>query len=390
VLRPSAAPSLAGYGADYGSIVMSGAEGSVSRSAEVEVTAEEDRGDSGEEEEVMEEVHDSDSTGPEVGVQQAIPAFAVEGDENVLQHQAPLNQSPVQPRARRGRKRPQSTAAVLCVQQRKEFEERRTRIQQNNVSERTREMYMNYMIRFIEWLYANDQYYALITDEFKTNMREEHDKFMNGSDEVTEPAMTDESLPTTTYIKSVMLQKQINPIHFEKFTPVMFLDWVTHKVQQNPELTFQTCSSYKSGLMHMLKNYGVTLSIEAVKTLSSDFRGLKRTLNLSQSCNQDAKVTTGKVPLSYDLYSVFAKVMLQKPEREYVWARTFLILAWNLMSRSRNVCTLLYNHMEFVGDALRFYVIHAKNDQAGEKEPGCNKHSSRVEAWDNLRHVPEV
>ncbi|EKX32112.1 hypothetical protein GUITHDRAFT_44356, partial [Guillardia theta CCMP2712] len=35
------------------------------------------------------------------------------------------------------------------------------------------------------------------------------------------------------------------------------------------------------------------------------------------------------------------------------------------MSRSRNVCTLLYNHMEFVGDALRFYVIHAKNDQAG-------------------------
>ncbi|EKX47249.1 hypothetical protein GUITHDRAFT_152060, partial [Guillardia theta CCMP2712] len=125
--------------------------------------------------------------------------------------------------------------------------------------------------------------------------------------------------------------------------------------------------------MHMLKNYGVTLSIEAVKTLSSDFRGLKRTLNLSQSCNQDAKVTTGNVPLSYDLYSVFAKVMLQKPEREYVWARTFLILAWNLMSRSRNVCTLLYNHMEFVGDALRFYVIHAKNDQAGEK-PRDPKH----------------
>ncbi|EKX34140.1 hypothetical protein GUITHDRAFT_155834 [Guillardia theta CCMP2712] len=114
--------------------------------------------------------------------------------------------------------------------------------------------------------------------------------------------------------------------------------------------------------MHMLKNYGVTLSIEAaVKTLSSDFRGLKRTLNLSQSCNQDAKVTTGNVPLSYDLYSVFAK------KENMFGPGPFLILAWNLMSRSRNVCTLLYNHMEFVGDALRFYVIYAKNDQAGEK-----------------------
>ena len=82
--------------------------------------------------------------------------------------------------------------------------------------------------------------------------------------------------------------------------------------------------------------------MEAVKTLGSDFKGLKRTLNLSRSCNQDAKVITGKVPLSNDLCSVFAKVMLQKPDREYVWARTFLILAWNLMSRSRNICTLLY------------------------------------------------
>ncbi|EKX49779.1 hypothetical protein GUITHDRAFT_151459, partial [Guillardia theta CCMP2712] len=120
--------------------------------------------------------------------------------------------------------------------------------------------------------------------------------------------------------------------------------------------------------MHMLKNYGVTLSMEAP--------GLKRALNLSQlpeSCNQDAKVITGKVPMSYVLYSVFAKVMLQKPEREYVWARTFLILAWNFMSRSRNVCTLLYNPMEYVGDALRFYVIHTKNDQAGEK-PRDPKH----------------
>ena len=30
------------------------------------------------------------------------------------------------------------------------------------------------------------------------------------------------------------------------------------------ELTFQTCWSYKSGLMHMLRNYGVALSMEAV------------------------------------------------------------------------------------------------------------------------------
>ena len=92
-------------------------------------------------------------------------------------------------------------------------------------------------------------------------MREEHDKFLNGSDEVTEPAMT------TSYIESVMSQKNIPPVYFDKFTPVMFLDWVTFKVQQNPDLTFQTCSSYKSGLMHMLKNYGVTLSMEAVKTI---------------------------------------------------------------------------------------------------------------------------
>ncbi|KAI9908212.1 hypothetical protein PsorP6_003466 [Peronosclerospora sorghi] len=52
---------------------------------------------------------------------------------------------------------------------------------------------------------------------------------------------------------------------------------------------------------------------------------------------------------------------------KYIFARTFLILCWNLMSRAGNAFSVCFEHMEFSEDALKIYFAHMKNYQMGER-----------------------
>eukprot|EP00960_Hanusia_phi_P019364 571640-Hanusia_phi.AAC.9 len=63
----------------------------------------------------------------------------------------------------------------------------------------------------------------------------------------------------------------------------------------------------------------------------------------------------GRESLALEVYSKLCELMLSKQGREYMWGRTYLTLAWNLMLRNSHVCNLRYEQLEFTGDALRFY-----------------------------------
>jgi hypothetical protein len=48
--------------------------------------------------------------------------------------------------------------------------------------------------------------------------------------------------------------------------------------------------------------------------------------------------------------------------RESLFARTFMIICWNLMAQASNTFALWINHMEWQEDALCIYFCQMKND----------------------------
>jgi hypothetical protein len=47
--------------------------------------------------------------------------------------------------------------------------------------------------------------------------------------------------------------------------------------------------------------------------------------------------------------------MLKQNSRDFVFARCFLTMSWNLMSRSAITVSICYSHLEWSGDALCVY-----------------------------------
>ena len=105
---------------------------------------------------------------------------------------------------------------------------------------------------------------------------------------------------------------------------------------------------------------------ELEKEVSNHFKGLKRKV-ASVIAAGGGKIKVGKDPLAFSLYRFLGLILLQLDTRDSIFARTFMIIAWNLMARSANTFDICISHMEWQGDALCIYFSQMKNDQMGER-----------------------
>jgi hypothetical protein len=99
--------------------------------------------------------------------------------------------------------------------------------------------------------------------------------------------------------------------------------------------------------------------------IKNTFIGLKRTIIRGQQSGTEP-IKVGKSPLPFDLYRKMSYEMLKKGQKEYIFARCFQVLCWNLMARPGNVFSICCNHIEWFGDSLCIYFAHMKNDQLGD------------------------
>ena len=58
--------------------------------------------------------------------------------------------------------------------------------------------------------------------------------------------------------------------------------------------------------------------------------------------------------------------MLTEDLMESIFARTFMIMTWNLVCRATNTCSIHLHHIEWVDDSLCVYFAHMKKDQGGD------------------------
>jgi len=77
------------------------------------------------------------------------------------------------------------------------------------------------------------------------------------------------------------------------------------------------------------------MSTELQSELSNHYKGLKRTV-ASAIAAGGGKIKSGKDPLAFSLYLFLGLELLVMDSRESVFARTFMILAWNLIARASN------------------------------------------------------
>lgn len=122
----------------------------------------------------------------------------------------------------------------------------------------------------------------------------------------------------------------------------------------------------RAGLFHLYRSYKEKQSEDFQSELSTLFKGLLRTV-AEETQSGNGRITTGKMPLPFDLYAELCQWMMEEGTSAGTFAHLFLVLSWNLACRSSNTKTIHHHHMGWVDDAMKVYFAHMKNDQSGER-----------------------
>ncbi len=209
--------------------------------------------------------------------------------------------------------------------------------------------YINNNIKLIVWLYDNGMVEFL-------------------KDEVTS-AFDQLNLEEARAFLLNMLRNRKPVCSFtEDFTPDLFISFLgTLKNRQGLPVTKGTLGNYRSALMDLFRINGFNIDPTWRADLSIKLRGLKRmNVNVLNSTST-IRPGSGKEPIPIDVYRKYNIELLKRGGKEDIFAKFFGILAWNLMSRSVNICKIRFNEFFWTDDALKIVFVQMKNDQLGDR-----------------------
>ena len=163
----------------------------------------------------------------------------------------------------------------------------------------------------------------------------------------------------------MQVNKALAPLKFEDLSPEIFLSWCNSLRHASGEMfTFSAYNTHRAALTNLFKKYDYTPSRGFQKKLSELFKGLKRTL--AKRIQEDGlRVDVGKKPLEFDLYVFLNKMLLKHSSKDFTFVRLFLLLSWNLMSRSSNTVHIKFAHLDWHEDALHIHFAHQKTTRSG-------------------------
>jgi hypothetical protein len=102
-------------------------------------------------------------------------------------------------------------------------------------------------------------------------------------------------------------------------------------------------SPHKIALYKIFRDYHQLMSLEFENELKNHFKGLKRRL-AADAAEGNRAIMPGKSPL-FRLNSFLLEETLRADSKEFVFARTFMLISWNLMCRASNAVDIKYEHM---------------------------------------------
>lgn len=157
------------------------------------------------------------------------------------------------------------------------------------------------------------------------------------------------------------------PIKFGNLTVEHVVFWCNSNVKSDgSKLKFTSHSGFRSALKYIFDEYDAGLRKEFYIELNAIFKGIKRSIAKEQSLN-NKKIQIGKDPLSFDLYGFLNEILLKQEGSDFVFAKCFLTMSWNLMCRSSNTVSIRLEHLKWHGDSFQVFFAHQKTDQFGDK-----------------------
>jgi len=209
-------------------------------------------------------------------------------------------------------------------------------VRQGIISSESRKIYFGIQQRYLVFLFRKKP--DLITDAFK-----EHVLYDWEQDELPNDVLL------RARIKEVMQnQPDIEPIKFQEMTAqdlIIFVMDVRSKAP-NQSISYSTANNFRTAFFNLFRQCGHIMSKPLETEIANHYRGLKRAITRDTTeGRRTAKV--GKDPLPFDVYRFIGKTSLSLKGREYVFARTFMIMTWNLMCRASNTVHIKFGHMEW-------------------------------------------
>jgi hypothetical protein len=93
-------------------------------------------------------------------------------------------------------------------------------------------------------------------------------------------------------------------------------------------------------------------------------KGMKRTVAAKKMEDGDIGII-GKKKMDFRVYEKICELFLKEEDMEFIYARCFLSLEWNLMARSDNIVHAHLFHITWEDDCLAFRFAKSKTDQTG-------------------------
>ena len=196
--------------------------------------------------------------------------------------------------------------------------------------------------KFVFWL--NENFEQFITTEFKNELS----KF---------------SSITVGIIKNLLECKTVVPLHFSALPADVVAAWLLSLRKKNGENLTSALNTHRAGVSSLFKEFNETQTKEYKSQMGDYFQGFRNTL-AKRGQEGKVRIKTGKDPFAFPFFKFLVKTILQKNGRSYIFAHTFLLMCWNLMSRATNVFEIRLKNLEW------------ENDQGGER----SKHPRAVYA----------
>jgi len=151
--------------------------------------------------------------------------------------------------------------------------------------------------------------------------------------------------------------------HFSTFLSTRTSARGKNKGQPN-SLGIASFDQAKSALVHLFRMSKYKMLEPMSEKLKMFMKCMKRHVASTRMESGDSQIV-GKRKMDFKVYEKICELFLKEEAEEYLFARCFLTLEWNLMARSESIVTANFFHITWEDDSLVFRFAKSKSDQTG-------------------------
>src|SRR6056300_1432925 len=235
------------------------------------------------------------------------------------------------------------------------------------VSDGTKATYTQEHLKFIAYLYDLD------ADEFISDWV--LDEFHKAHDKDQEQARTKRNRRhlrecIRRHLHSMNRFDKNCPIVLAKVTYTLFSGYMldVRSTDESGILSYMSASTYgtmKSALVYLFNASGQTMERSLCKELDIFIRSLKKNIAKVKASSGES-LEEGKKPMSFAVYKLMCKKLMESKTSDALFAHAFLVLEWNLMARAHMVGDMDVSHIEWRQDCLLLFFGISKRNQSGE------------------------